>query len=59
MGHHVQRRVPVYFHPRRRLSAGRRRLVPATVYSVGLVLVTYVLVVYGLKTPLHAGPLGF
>ncbi|HET8972369.1 MAG TPA: tripartite tricarboxylate transporter TctB family protein [Pseudolabrys sp.] len=37
----------------------RRRLVPATVYSVGLVLITYVLFVYVLKTPLHAGPLGF
>jgi hypothetical protein len=37
----------------------RRRLVPATVYSVGLVLVTYALFVYVLKTPLHAGPLGF
>ncbi|HET8546058.1 MAG TPA: tripartite tricarboxylate transporter TctB family protein, partial [Pseudolabrys sp.] len=31
----------------------RRRLVPATVYSVGLVLITYVLFVYVLKTPLH------
>ena len=37
----------------------RRRLVPATVYSVGLVLITYVLFVYVLKTPLHTGPLGF
>lgn len=37
----------------------RRRLVPATVYSVGRVLVTYALFVYVLKTPLHAGPLGF
>jgi len=37
----------------------RRRLVLATVYSVGLVLITYVLFVYVLKTPLHAGPLGF
>jgi hypothetical protein len=37
----------------------RRRLVPATVYSVGLVLVTYVLFVYVLKTPLHTGLLGF
>jgi hypothetical protein len=37
----------------------RRRLMPATVYSVGLVLITYVLFVYVLKTPLHAGPLGF
>jgi hypothetical protein len=37
----------------------RRRLVPATVYSVGLVLITYVLFVYVLKTPLHAGPFGF
>lgn len=37
----------------------RRRLVPSTVYSVGLVLITYVLFVYVLKTPLHTGPLGF
>ena len=37
----------------------RRRLVLATVYSVGLVLITYVLFVYVLKTPLHTGPLGF
>lgn len=37
----------------------RRRLLPATVYSVGLVLITYVLFVYVLKTPLHTGPLGF
>ena len=37
----------------------RRRLVPATVYSVGLVLIIYVLFVYVLKTPLHTGPLGF
>ena len=37
----------------------RRRLVPATVYSVGLVLITYVLFVYVLKTPLHTGLLGF
>jgi hypothetical protein len=37
----------------------RRRLLPATAYSVGVVLVTYVLFVYVLKTPLEAGPLGF
>jgi hypothetical protein len=37
----------------------RRRLLPATVYSIGVVVVTYVLFVYALKTPLHAGPLGF
>jgi len=37
----------------------RRRLLPATVYSVGLVLFTYVLFVHVLKTPLHTGLLGF
>jgi hypothetical protein len=37
----------------------RRRLLPATVYSVGVVLGTYVLFVYALKTPLVTGPLGF
>jgi Tripartite tricarboxylate transporter TctB family len=37
----------------------RRRLLPATVYSVGVVLGTYVLFVYALKTPLGTGPLGF
>ena len=37
----------------------RRRLLPAAVYSVGVVVVTYVLFVYVLKTPLQAGPLGF
>lgn len=37
----------------------RRRLLPATIYSVGVVVVTYVLFVYVLKTPLEAGPLGF
>ncbi len=37
----------------------RRRLVPAAVYSVGLVGFTYLLFVYVLKTPLEAGPLGF
>jgi hypothetical protein len=37
----------------------RRRLVPAALYSVGLVVFTYVLFVYVLKTPLEAGPLGF
>jgi len=37
----------------------RRRLLPATIYSVGVVGVTYVLFVYVLKTPLEAGPLGF
>ena len=30
----------------------RRKLLPATVYSVGVVLVTYVLFVHALKTPL-------
>ena len=37
----------------------RRRLLPAVVYSVGVVVITYVLFVYILKTPLQAGPLGF
>ena len=37
----------------------RRRLLPAAVYSVGLVGFTYVLFVYVLKTPLEAGPFGF
>jgi hypothetical protein len=37
----------------------RRRLLPAVVYSVGVVVTTYVLFVYILKTPLQAGPLGF
>ena len=37
----------------------RRRLLPAVVYSVGVVVITYVLFVYILKTPLKAGPLGF
>jgi len=37
----------------------RRWLLPAVVYSVGVVVITYVLFVYILKTPLQAGPLGF
>jgi hypothetical protein len=37
----------------------RRRLVPATVYSIGVVVTTYVLFVHVLKTPLEAGPFGF
>jgi hypothetical protein len=37
----------------------RRRFLAATVYSVGVVLGTYVLFVYALKTPLVTGPLGF
>jgi hypothetical protein len=37
----------------------RRRLLPAAVYSIGLVVFTYLLFVYVLKTPLEAGPLGF
>ncbi|HEY6024202.1 MAG TPA: tripartite tricarboxylate transporter TctB family protein [Pseudolabrys sp.] len=37
----------------------RRRLLPATIYSVGVVVVTYVLFVYALKTPLVTGPFGF
>ena len=37
----------------------RRKLLPAAVYSVGVVVVTYVLFVYLLKTPLQTGPFGF
>jgi len=37
----------------------RRRLLPATLYSVGVVAITYVLFVHVLKTPLEPGPLGF
>jgi len=37
----------------------RRRLAPAAIYSVGVVVFTYVLFVYVLKTPLETGPLGF
>ena len=37
----------------------RRQLLPAAVYSIGVVVITYVLFVYMLKTPLQAGPLGF
>ena len=37
----------------------RRRVLPAAVYSIGLVVFTYVLFVYALKTPLEAGPFGF
>ena len=37
----------------------RRRLVPATIYSVGVVGGTYILFVHVLKTPLNTGPFGF
>jgi hypothetical protein len=37
----------------------RRRLLPATIYSVGVVVMTYILFVHVLKTPLEAGPFGF
>jgi len=37
----------------------RRRLLPAAIYSIAVVVTTYVLFVYVLKTPLEAGPLGF
>lgn len=36
----------------------RRRLLPAAVYSIGVVAVTYVLFVHLLKTPLQTGPFG-
>jgi hypothetical protein len=37
----------------------RRRLLPATIYSVGVVGGTYILFVHVLKTPLNTGPFGF
>jgi hypothetical protein len=37
----------------------RRRLLPAAIYSLGVVIVTFVLFVYVLKTPLETGPFGF
>jgi len=37
----------------------RRGVMPAAAYSLGVVIVTYVLFVYVLKTPLETGPLGF
>jgi putative tricarboxylic transport membrane protein len=37
----------------------RRRWAPAAVYSVGVVVTTYILFVHVLKTPLEAGVLGF
>jgi hypothetical protein len=36
-----------------------RQLLPAIVYSLGVVVTTYILFVYVLKTPLEAGPFGF
>jgi hypothetical protein len=37
----------------------RRGILPAAVYSVAVVVTTFVLFVYVLKTPLETGPLGF
>jgi hypothetical protein len=37
----------------------RRGVVPAAAYSLGVVVVTFVLFVYVLKTPLETGPFGF
>jgi len=37
----------------------RRKLLRAATYSVGVVVVTYVLFVHLLKTPLQTGPFGF
>jgi tripartite tricarboxylate transporter TctB family protein len=37
----------------------RIKLIPATIYSVGVVVFTYVLFVYALKTPMEPGPFGF
>jgi hypothetical protein len=36
-----------------------RQLLPAIGYSLGVVVTTYILFVYVLKTPLEAGPFGF
>jgi hypothetical protein len=36
----------------------RRRMLPAAIYSIGVVAITYVLFVHLLKTPLRIGPLG-
>jgi hypothetical protein len=36
----------------------RRKLLPAAIYSVSIVVVTYVLFVHLLKTPLQIGPFG-
>ena len=36
----------------------RRRVLPAATYSIGVVVITYVLFVHVLKTPLNAGVLG-
>jgi uncharacterized membrane protein (UPF0136 family) len=36
-----------------------RQLLPAIGYSLGVVVTTYILFVYVLKTPLQAGPFGF
>jgi putative tricarboxylic transport membrane protein len=36
----------------------RRKFLPAALYSIGVVVVTYVLFVYLLKTPLETGPFG-
>ena len=37
----------------------RIKLLPATIYSVGVVVFTYILFVYALKTPMEPGPFGF
>jgi putative tricarboxylic transport membrane protein len=37
----------------------RRRVLPAALFSICVVVGTYVLFVYVLKTPLNTGPLGF
>lgn len=36
----------------------RRKLLPAAIYSIGVVAVTYILFVHLLKTPLQTGPFG-
>jgi hypothetical protein len=36
----------------------RRKMLPAAIYSVGVVAITYVLFVHLLKTPLQIGPFG-
>jgi hypothetical protein len=36
----------------------RRKVLPAAVYSIGVVMITYILFVHLLKTPLQTGPFG-
>jgi hypothetical protein len=37
----------------------RRRLLPATIFSIAVTTITYLLFVHVLQTPLNTGPFGF